>query len=134
LDKQKDRLKGGLSLLLLYEVYDKCWCNALFFTGAFTRWGRPLDARDRRHVVIGHHLDRARVDMQDFRTAHPIGQVHADLAIKAARAEQRRVEHLGPVRHRPSAHVIASWLPVDLLASAGRIPSNNLGHLAKTGW
>ena len=33
LDKQQDRLKGGLSLLLLYGIYDKCGCNALsFFT------------------------------------------------------------------------------------------------------
>ena len=34
LDQQKDRLKGGLSLLLLYEVYDKCWCNTLSFFNA----------------------------------------------------------------------------------------------------
>jgi hypothetical protein len=38
LDQQKDRLKGGLSRLLLYEVYDKCGCNALsFFTAGVLR-------------------------------------------------------------------------------------------------
>ena len=32
LDRQKDRLKGGPSLHLLYEVYDKCGGNALLTT------------------------------------------------------------------------------------------------------
>jgi hypothetical protein len=41
LDKQKDRLTGGLSLHLLYAVYANCGCNALLTTFARSAPEKP---------------------------------------------------------------------------------------------
>ena len=52
---------------------------------------------DREQVdVLGHGL-AARVDLEDLVAAVEVGGVDPDLAVEAARAQQRRVEHVGPV-------------------------------------
>ena len=54
-------------------------------------------ARDDRRldVVAQRHL--AHVDLEDLLAAAHVGQRHHDLAVEAARAQQRRVEHVGTV-------------------------------------
>jgi hypothetical protein len=57
-------------------------------------------ARDRDEVDVRGHRLAAGVDLQDHVAAGQVGGVHADLTVEAARAQQRRVQHVGPVRGR----------------------------------
>ena len=49
------------------------------------------------HVVIERHLALFQVHLQDFFAALEVGESHHNLAVKAARAEQCLVEHVGAV-------------------------------------
>jgi len=55
-------------------------------------------ARDqpRLHIVGQRHT--AHVNPEDLLTAAHIGQRHHDLTVKAARPQQRRIQHVRPVR------------------------------------
>ena len=48
----------------------------------------------------------ARVDLEDLRAALAVGAVDGDLAVEAARAQQRRVEDVGPVGGRDHDDVV----------------------------
>ena len=54
-------------------------------------------ARDDLGLDVGGHRHLAHVHEQDLLAAADVGQRHDDLAVEAARAHQRRVEHVGPV-------------------------------------
>ena len=62
--------------------------------GAGESWRAARDVPG-LHVVAQRHL--AHVDAQDLFAAAHVGQRHHDLAVEAARAQQRRIEHVGPV-------------------------------------
>ena len=44
------------------------------------------------------------MDAQNFLAAFHVGQVDRDLAIETARAQQRRIEHIGAVGGRDDDH------------------------------
>ena len=54
-------------------------------------------ARQHRHLHVVGHRNLARVDAENALAPLDVGTVHDDAAIEAARAEQRRIEHVGPV-------------------------------------
>ena len=70
---------------------------------SFTRFARsaPANPAVRAATIFrstsGDHLHALRVDAQDLLAAFHVGLVDEHLAIEAAGAEQRRVEHLGAV-------------------------------------
>ncbi len=53
---------------------------------------------------IGRHRHLAHVHVEDLLAAADVGQRHHHLAVEAARAQQRRVEHIGPVGGRDHDH------------------------------
>ena len=53
---------------------------------------------DRVQVDVGHERLAFRMHLEDFLTAFQIGGLHRHLAVEAARAQQRGVEHVGAVR------------------------------------
>ena len=58
------------------------------------------NTRGALEIEIGRERDRPAVDLQDLQPASEIGIPEDDLAIEASRAQQRRIEDLGPVRRR----------------------------------
>ena len=54
-------------------------------------------AGDDLRLDVGRHRHLAHVDEQDLLAAADVGQRHDHLAVEAARAHQRRIEHVGPV-------------------------------------
>ena len=57
-------------------------------------------AGDDRQVDVGAHALVPAVHLQDRQPLVEVGQRHDDLAVEAARAQQRRVEDVGPVGRR----------------------------------
>ncbi len=57
-------------------------------------------AGDDAEIDVGSERHLADVDFQDLLAADDVGVRHDDLAVEAAGAQQRRVEHVGPVRRR----------------------------------
>ena len=54
-------------------------------------------ARDGLEVDVGRQRHLAHVDLQDLLAADHVRVRHHDLAVEAAGAQQRRIEHVGPV-------------------------------------
>ena len=77
-------------------------------------------AEARRAAGDGHRLDvvgqrhPAHVHAQDLLAAPHVGQADDDLAVEAARAQQRRVEHVGAVGRGDHDHAFAAFEPVHL--------------------
>ncbi len=67
-----------------------------------------------RRSTVRRHLHVLRVDAEDGFAALHVGLVHDDLPVEPARAEQRGVEHLGPVRRRHDDDALARVEPVHL--------------------
>ena len=65
------------------------------------RRSRPCAPRSPRRSTSGASFTLRDVDAQDLLAALDVGLVDQHLPIEAARAEQRRVEHLGPVGRAP---------------------------------
>ena len=57
-------------------------------------------ARDDLEIDAFGQLHFLRVNPEDFLAALHVGQIDRDLAIETARAQQRGIEHVGPVRRR----------------------------------
>ncbi|CAM4039424.1 hypothetical protein NOMA109596_19235 [Nocardioides marinus] len=76
-------------------------------------------ARDADQVDVGGDRLAARVDLEDLLAAGQVGGVDLDLAVEAARAQQRGVEHVGTVGGRdeddPAAYVEAVHLDEQLV-------------------
>ena len=70
---------------------------------SFTRFARSAPekpgraARDERRLHVVGQRHAAHVHAQDLLAAAHVGQRHHDLAVEAARAQQRRIEHVGAV-------------------------------------
>ncbi len=64
-------------------------------------------AGDREQVDVLRHRLAPGVDLQDLVAAGEVGGVDADLAVEAARAQQRGVEDVGPVGGRDQDHAAA---------------------------
>ena len=54
-------------------------------------------ARDHARIDVGRQRHLLHVDAEDLLAAVDVGARHDDLAVEAARAQQRRIEHVGPV-------------------------------------
>ena len=65
-------------------------------------------------VDVGGHRLAAGVDLEDLVAAGEVGGVDADLAVEAAGAQQRRVEHVGPVGGGDQDHAAADVEAVHL--------------------
>ena len=63
-------------------------------------------ARQRGQVHVGGERQVAAVDAQDPLAAVALGQGHLHLAVEATGAQQRRVEHVGPVGRRQHDHLL----------------------------
>ena len=61
-------------------------------------------ARDDRGIHVGRDRHLAHVHQQDLLAAADVGQRHDDLAVEAARAQQRGVEHVGAVGRGDDDH------------------------------
>ena len=76
-------------------------------------------ARDAEQVDVLRDRLAARVHLEDLVAAVEVGGVDLDLAVEAARAQQRRVEHVGTVGRRDqddaAAHVEAVHLDEQLV-------------------
>ena len=76
-------------------------------------------AGDAQQVDVRRDRLAARVHLEDLVAAVEVGGVDADLAVEAARAQQRRVEHVGAVGRRDqddaAAHVEAVHLDQQLV-------------------
>ena len=72
------------------------------------------DASHLVQVGLRRQDDLSRMHPQDGQSAGPVGPVHQHLAIEAAGAQQRRVQHLGPVRGRQQHHAHAGIEAVQL--------------------
>ena len=70
--------------------------------------------RDRLEIDVGGERLAARVHEQDVAAALQIGRLDQDLAVEAARAEQRRVEVLEPVRRAHHDDLVARAEAVEL--------------------
>ena len=69
-------------------------------------------ARDDRGVDVGADGDLAHVDVQNLLAAADVGKRHHDLTVEAARAQERRVEHVRTVRRGDHDDVRAGVEPV----------------------
>ncbi len=69
---------------------------------------------ERAEVHARGERDRARVDFEDFAPAGAVGGLHGDAAVEAAGAQQRRVQHVGPVRGRQHDDGLGGLEAVDL--------------------
>ena len=67
---------------------------------------REIDVVGERHA--------ARVHLEDGEAPAQIGPRHHDAAVEAARAQQRRVEHVGPVGRRDQDHALVALEAVHL--------------------
>ena len=74
--------------------------------------GRAARDDRRLHVVGERHL--AHVDLEDLLAAAHVRQRHDDLAVEAARAQQRRVEHVGTVGGGDDDHALVAFEAVHL--------------------
>ena len=63
-------------------------------------------------VAVDRHL--AHVDLEDLLAAAHVGQRHHDLAVEAARPQQRGVEHVRPVGGRDDDHALVALEAVHL--------------------
>ena len=79
---------------------------------SFTRLARSAPVKPgraaREHLevdVVGERLAPG-VDLEDAEPALEVGAVHDDLAVEAARTQQRRVEDVGPVGRRDQDDVV----------------------------
>ena len=63
--------------------------------------------------VVGER-QRTRVDLEDHAAAVLVGRRHGDAAVEAAGAQQRGVEHLGPVGRADDDHGVAGLEAVHL--------------------
>ncbi len=68
---------------------------------------------DLQVYVLGERLF-ARVDFKDFEAIGAVGQVDGDTPIKAAGAQERRVEHVGAVGRRHDYHLFVRLKAVHL--------------------
>ena len=73
---------------------------------------------DRRPHVLGQR-ELAHVDLEDLLAAAHVRQRNDDLAIEAARAQQRRVEHVRTVRGRDDDDALVALEAVHLDEQAG---------------
>ena len=71
-------------------------------------------ASDDVEIDAGRDRLVARVHAQDALAAFEIRRVDDDLAVEAARAQQRGIEHVGPVRRRDEDHAGAHVEAVEL--------------------
>ena len=69
---------------------------------------------ERVEVDLGRERLALRVHLEDLAAAVAVGPVDHDLAVEAARAQQRRVEDVGPVRGRDQDDVVLQLEPVHL--------------------
>ena len=70
--------------------------------------------RDPLEIGLGGERHRAGVDLQDLHAPLVVRRVHDDLAIEAAGAEERRIQHVRPVGRREHDHALVSREPVHL--------------------
>ena len=70
--------------------------------------------RDDPEVDVRRHLHLARVDAENLLAAAHVGLVHEHLPIETARAQQRGIEHLGPIRRAHDDDALARVEPVHL--------------------
>jgi hypothetical protein len=71
-------------------------------------------ARDDRGLDVLAERQLAHVDFQDLLASANVGQRHHDLAVEAARAQQRRIEHVRAVRGRDDDHAFVALEAVHL--------------------
>ena len=69
---------------------------------------------ERLEVDVGGKRDRARVNLEDLAAAEPVGWLHGDAAVEPPRAQQRRVEDLGPVGRGEHDHRLGGLEAVQL--------------------
>ena len=75
-------------------------CQQRRLVGEVREIGADHPGRARRELVevdVVGERHRARVDLEDLGAPAAIGRLHGDAAIEAPRAQQRRVEDVGPV-------------------------------------
>ena len=71
-------------------------------------------ARDRARVDVGRQRHLLHVHGEDLLAALDVGDRHHHLAVEAARAQQRRIEHVGPVGRGDDDDAFVGLEPVHL--------------------
>ena len=71
-------------------------------------------ARDDLRIDIRGERHLAHMDLEDLLAADDVGVRHDDLPVEAARPQQRRVEHVGPVGRGDQDHALVRLEPVHL--------------------
>jgi hypothetical protein len=85
----------------------RCLVDEIHEIGAGKTWS---PARDRLQLDVRRERNIADMHLEDVLAADDVGIRYHDLAVEAARAQKRRIEHIGTVRRRDQddAHIGAN--------------------------
>ena len=118
-DDAIDRLVEGLVVDELAVAAGGEQCRLVEHVGQVGTGEAGGAARDAQQVDVRCDRLAARVHLEDHVAAVEVGRVDLDLAVEASRAQQRGVEHVGPVGRRdeddPAADVEAVHLDEQLV-------------------